>query len=348
MEGTPKVTRKRLGRFATLLTAAMTASMLIGAGTVSAANPNWDITITPTPAKVGVNHDAGYVVTIVNNGPSQINDLSVTLTALEDPTATPTHLSGLDYNVGTDRTCAPAVPQTCALGTFDAGVSVTFTIAYAVLQGKSAMCKNELNQNVVCFRLEVSIRAGTGDTGSDGKGKSRGDAYKETAFAEIGSGDFDGGFVVNADVYQTNPSLGTRNIQATRLERAAELVPVTIEDGIPTLASCDSTDENVACGGLFGEWSRLNVNNGNGGVNFGTPFKVTLTIRGGPGGGAADDIAIIHVLDNGTIEVISQACTFSGTDPVPTNPECLVATKSGSVWTIEVWLKKNGSIRGGI
>ena len=339
------MTRKRLGRFATLLTAAMTASMLIGAGTASAANPTWDITITPTPTKVGVNHDAGYIVTVVNNGPSQINALSVTLTALEDPTALPTYLSGLDYNVGTDRTCEKAVPQTCALGTFDAGVSVTFTIAYAVLPGKSAMCRSEANQNVACFRLEVSIRAGTGDTGSDGKGKSRGDAYKETGFAEIGSGDFDGGFVVDADVYQTNPSLGTRNIQATRLERAAELVPVTIEDGIPTLASCDSTADHSACTGLFGEWSRLNVNNG---ASFGTPFKVTLTIRGGPGGGSADDIAIVHVLDDGTIEVISQACTFSGTDPVPTNPECLVATKSGNVWIIEVWLKKNGSIRGGI
>lgn len=328
-----------------LFGAATTALLVLaslGIGSAGAANPKWDIVITPTPNKVGAGdgQDAGFVITVVNNGPSQINDLSVTIEATDTPTAAPTYISPLVLSTngvpnGTVLDCAIASPQTCQLGTFSDDVSTTFTIAYAVPAG--------LTGN---FDLKVSIRAGTGDTGSDG-GASRGDAYSETGRATIGSGDFDGGFVVGADVYQTNPSLGNKNIQATRLELAQNLVPVMIEDGIASLAACDSVADDPDCTGLFGEWTALNVNNGNGGVDFASAFKVTLLVRGGPGGGSAEDIVIVHVLDDGTIETITETCTF-GTDGAPTNAECLVATKSGSVWTIEVWLLKNGSIRGGI
>ena len=44
-------------------------------------------------------------------------------------------------------------------------------------------------------------------------------------------------------------------------------------------------------------------------------------------------------------DVIDETCAFSG--PTPTT-ECLVAVKNGNVWTIDVWLFTNGSIRGGI
>lgn len=328
------------------LIGATSAALLVlgglGVGTVGAANPKWDITITPTPDKVGAgdNQDAGFIVTVVNNGPSQINALSVTTTATDTPNASPTYISPLvlaedGIPNGNVLNCAIAFPQTCQLGTFEDDISATFTVAYRVPAGETGT-----------FDLKVSIRAGTGDTGSDG-GSSRGDAFEKTGKATIGSGDFDGGFVVDADVYQTNPSLGNRNIQSTRLESTPTLVPVTIEDGIPSLTACDSVVDDPDCTGLFGEWSTLHVNNGNGGVPFGSAFKVTLVVRGGPGGGAAGDIQIVHVLDNGTIEVIDQTCIF-GTNGAPTNPECLFATKSGNIWTIEVWLKKNGSIRGGI
>jgi hypothetical protein len=330
--------------------------MLLGVGSVTAANPSWDIEIVPTPAKVGVGHDAGFIVTIENEGPSQINDLSVTTTALEAPTDAPVYLSTLVYNTGLEVTCVKTLPQTCQLGTLEAGVTVTFTVAYAVEVGASATCENSDDQNVTCFRLEVSIRAGTGDTESDGtKGKSRGDAYKETGFAEIGGGNFDGGFVVGADVYQTNPSIGNRNIQSTELLGAPQNVPVTIEDGPTITVTCDVTqDPEVVdpCDGLFAEWSNLNVNNGNDGVPFGTAFKVTLVIRGSavPGGTSEEDIQVVHVLDNGSVNVIGdeddETCTPStGT---PTNPECLTVTKVGSNWKIEVWLFQNGFVRGGI
>jgi hypothetical protein len=339
------VIRKRLGRFLTVSTSAVLALMLLGVGSVTAATPDWDIIIVPTPDKVGPNHDAGFIVTVLNEGPSQINALSVTTKALDTPNAAPTYISPLVFSTGGSLDCAIAVPQTCQIGTLVDDQSVTFTVAYAV----------PLNANGN-FELNVAIKAGTGDTDSDGpKKSSRGDAYDETAWATIGGGNFDGGFVVGADVYQTNPSLGNRNIQSTQLLGAPQEVPVMIEDG-PTIAvTCDVTqDPEVVdpCDGLFAEWSNLNVNNGNAGEPFGTAFKVTLIIRGSavPGGTSEDDIQVVHVLDNGFVDVIGdeddETCTPStGT---PTNPECLTVTKVGSNWKIEVWLFQNGFVRGGI
>jgi hypothetical protein len=340
------VIRKRLGRFLTVSTSAVLALMLLGVGSVSAALPDWDIIIVPTPDKVGPGHDAGFVVTVLNEGPSQINALSVTTKALDTPNAAPTYLSTLVYSdPGGSTACSIAVPQTCQIGTLVAGQSVTFTVAYAVPLNATGN-----------FELNVAIKAGTGDTDSDGpKKSSRGDAYDETESATIGGGNFDGGFVVGADVYLTNPSIGNRNIQSTQLESAPQNVPVTIEDGPAIAVVCDVTqDPEVVdpCDGLFAEWSDLNVNNGNGGAPFGTAFKVTLVIRGSavPGGTSEEDVQVVHVLDNGSVVVIGdeedETCTPStGT---PTNPECLTVTKVGSNWKIEVWLFQNGFVRGGI
>ncbi len=325
--------RKRFDRVATVFTSAVLVLMLVGAGTVSAATPDWFITIVPTPDEVGAGHDAGFVVTVGNEGPSQVNALSVTVKALDTPGVAPSHLSSLAYNTGGSIPCAIAVPQTCQIGTLVAGQSVTFTVAYAV----PATATGD-------FELNVAIGAGTGDTQSDGpKKSSRGDSFDVTAAATIRGGNFDGGFKVGGDVYQTNPILGTRNIQSTSISGAPELVPVTIEDGIASDTACDTAADDPACVGLFGEWSLLNVKDGNGGVPFGTPFKVTLMVRGGPGGNA--DIQVVHILDDGSIDVIDETCAFSGATPTT---ECLVTVKNGNVWTIDVWLFTNGSIRGGI
>lgn len=340
------MTRPRIRRLVSILTVAALGGALMAAAPVSAATPNWDIDIDPIPSQVGAGHDAGFEVTISNDGPSQIVDLSVTTTALDTPNAEPTYISDLAYFLsGTQfatTTCAPAVPQTCQLGTLEAGVSVVFTIAYAVPDGERGS-----------FELKVAIRAGTGDTSADqpkGKGgQSRGDAHDETGSAIIGSGDFDGGFVVGQDSYQTNPSITNRNIQSTALSDTDELIGVMIEDGISSIAQCNATTGGPACANLFGEWSSVNVDNG---TAFDEPFKVTLVVRGSsvPGGVSAEDIVVVHVHD-GTVEVIGDSagerCATANSEPT-TPPGCVYAERVGPNWQIVVWLFDNGSLRGGV
>lgn len=325
--------RKRLGRFATVLTAASLALMLLGVGAVSAQNPSWAISITKLPPTVGAGHEAGYKVIVSNSGPSNINTLSMKVTTPSTPDAAPTYFSGLTWNFGPHGTCAGtgpggSGPLTCDLGTLSATQTATFTVAYHVPTGATGS-----------FDITVAIQSGSGNTGSD-PGNSRGDAFSKTASTGIGnSQNFDGGFSISGDTYQTTGGLGRNNKQSTRLETTDSIIPVTVTDGI-TSFPCSSGDPQ--CSRLIGEWSVLNVNDGV--SQF--PIKVTLLIWGGavPGGVSTSDIFLIHADGTGAETPVKTAC--DGSIP-PGNPDCLVSvTKIGNNYQIVAWLKHNGGARG--
>jgi hypothetical protein len=338
------LTRQRFGRIATRFAAVSTALLLVGVGvgTVSAANPAWFINITPTPAKVGAGHDAGFIVTVGNHGPSQINDLRVIVTPTDlvplAPGDEPTFLGPLEYKFGGTADCTSQLPLTCLLGTLEDDEEVTFTVAYGVPTG--------LTGN---FDINVAIRAGTGDP--EGKNNSRGDKFDVSRFATIGSGNFDGGFVVGADSYQTNPNLGNKNIQSTGLFGAPQQVGVTIEDGASL-----SGPECPTAAGSFGECSLVHVG---GGESF-PAFKVVLVVRGSSLSGNPDPNTIIvhHTYQSGidvdgnpvyTTEVIGddpgERCASENDS---SSAPCVFATKVGSNYQIVVWLLHNGGLKGGI
>ena len=322
--------RKRLGRLMTVLTTGLMAVALLGVGGAAAKTPNWTIDIVRLPTAVAGGNDAGYFATVANNGPSNINALTLTVTPASTPNATPSYFSGLTWNIGGPGSCTGTGKLVCTLGTVPAGTSISFTVAYGVPDAQTGT-----------FDVEFSLRASTGDTGTDG-GNSRGDSFAKTAKTGVNSNqNFDGGFVVGDTAYADNQSVGRNNKQATSLTSPEALIPVTIEDGITTGVNCTG----AACAGVFGEWSKMSVANGK---PYGAPFKVTLLIWGGavPGGTSASDIQFVHVLDDGTTEVISQTC--DSTTGTPTNAECLIATKVGNNYKIVVWLFKNGFGRGGI
>lgn len=327
-----------------LISAALLALMTLGIGSVSAQNPSWFINITPTPAKVGAGHDAGFIVTVGNTGPSNINDLRVIVTPsdllpLDSAADDPTHVSDLVYKFSGTANCTGLRPLTCELGTLEDDEEVTFTVAYAVPAGMTGN-----------FDISVAIRAGTGDP--DGKNNSRGDKTEKTGFAVIGSGNFDGGFVVGADSYQTNPNLGNRNNQSTGLFGAPQLVPVMVEDGA-TLGGPECPTPT----GAIGECSLVSVG---GGQTF-PAFKVVMLIRGSsvPGNPDPSLIVVHHTFQSGvnpttgdpiyTTEILGD--TPSERCDSPTSPSivpCIDVSKVGPNYQIVVWLLHNGGLKGGI
>jgi Domain of unknown function DUF11 len=326
------VNRRHLGRLMTALTTAAMALSVLGVGTAAAKPPNWSVTPIRLPATVAPGNDAGYSVTIANHGPSNINALNLTVTALATPAAAPSYFSGLTYTSGGPASCSTSGVLTCQIGTLVAGASVTFTVAYAVPGTHSGT-----------FDVDFAIRAGTGDV--EGGNNSRGDklnVISKTAVSQ--SVNFDGGFAVGQSTYETNQAVGRNNRQATTLVSPESLIPVTIEDGITSGVPCTVAQ----CANAFGEWSKLTVAGGKNYQTAGTPFKVTLLVWGNavPGGTKAEDIVFLHTLDNGTTEVIDDACTPA--TGAPTNAECLTVTPVGKNFRIEVWLYKNGFGRGGI
>ena len=336
------MTRTPARRLVSLISVGLLAAMAVGVGPASAANPTWAVSFDRLPNVVSPGNDAGWFVTVTNNGPSNINALKITLTA--ETGALPSYLSALTLSSGGAWSCTDtATERVCDVGTLVDDATVTFTVAYAVPTNQTG-----------AFDINVALRAGTGDTDSDGPGKSRGDKGNFPDATPVSqSSNFDGGFVFDEPFYSTNPDLGRRNIQATALEGTEGLIGVTIEDGSAT-GPCDGTADpatvNPACNRLFGEWSKLNVDDN---AQFGTPFKVTLLVLGSavPGGTGVEDIVVVHVLDDGTVDVIGDAEDGSelcnSTTGTPTNADCITVTKVGGNYKIVVWLLQNGNIRGG-
>lgn len=325
--------RKRLGRFATVLTSATMASLLLGVGTATAANPTWAVSFDRLPNVVAPGSDAGWFVTVTNDGPSNINDLNISITS-EEEGALPTYISDLVLSSGGTESCSTATGAlVCNVGTLVDDATVTFTVAFAVP-----------STDIGTFDLNIGLVAGTGNTDSDGPGKSRGDKKTFTNSTPISSSsNFDGGFTASENSYQTNQNVGRRNLQATTIENVGDNIGVTIEDGIATGVDCLTTASRTC----IGEWSAVNVDDG---AEFGTPFKVTLLIAGSsvPGGTAAADIVLVHELDNGTVEVLGDSaderCDSAGDSA---SAECIYVTKVGSNYRLVAWLFQNGNLRGG-
>ena len=331
-----------------LLSVGLLAALAIGVGPASAANPTWAVSFDPTPNRVAPGKDAGWHVTVTNNGPSNINDLRITITSPDAAApGLPSYFSGILLASGSQAVCSTSTGAlVCPVGTLGDNQSVTFTVAFAP-------SSSQLNS----VRVVIGLRAGTGDTDTDAPGKSRGDK-KDFPFSTpvSTSTNYDGGFVIEATepAFSTNQVLGRRNVQATALESFPSTIGVAIEDGPDLTVTCDGTEApetvNPACNRLFGEWSKLNVDDG---ATYNTPFKVTLLVLGSavPGGTSVEDIVLVHVLDDGTVDVIGDAEDGSevcdSTTGTPTNADCITVTKVGGNYKIVAWLLQNGNIRGG-
>lgn len=310
--------RKRLGRFTTVFTAATMALLLVGVGTTSAATPGWkNSNAVPILESVGPGKDAGFTVTLLNEGPGNIATLYLKADKEASYVSDTTH-------------CTKAPTLYCSFGAQNVGQTIVLTVAFEV--GSSGT-----------FTVNFSQSA-NGFSESDKGNKSRGDINKFSASAAVttGGGNFDGGYNVGDDAYSTNQSVGRGNVQATKLEKAPNLQAVTIQDGV-TEYTCQSTV--TECSRLIGEWSVLHVGDGTVG-----PMKVTILIYGNAVTGNPDlsSLYLVHTNDLGVTNVIDDQCTYDG-DGAVTNADCLAGTptKVGRNYQIVAWLAFNGGIRGG-
>jgi len=311
------VIRKRLGRLATVLTATSMALLVVGVGGVSAATPGWKLSnAAATLSSVGPGKDAGFTVTLFNDGPGNISTLSLKA----DKAA----------SYVSDSRCSLAPTLFCDFGAQNVGQTIRFQVAF------------EVPSTTGSFTVNFS-ESTNGFSTSDKGGNSRGDlnTFPGTVSVTTGGGNFDGGVNVGGDTYADNQVVGKNNAQATKLENAPNLAAVTIQDGVTTY-TCQT---GVAqCARLIGEWSVLHVGDGTVG-----PIKVTILIYGNSVSGNPDpaSLYLVHTLDNGTTNVITQQCVMSG--GLPTNADCLAGTptKVGKNFQIVAWLAQNGGIRGG-
>jgi hypothetical protein len=333
------VNRSRIARFVSLIGAGALVLSALAVGPVAAKNPDWLITPVRLPVAVAAGNDAGYFVTVKNDGTSTINAARFSATPLATPDATPSYFSGLDWSQGgPEVSCSETGKLVCELGTLEAGDTFTFTIAYSVPSDTT-------NKFDVLFFLE----AATGNVG--GKNSSRGDKLEvPVSTTIINNQNFDGGFVRPADdsdtdggdtTYATTGALGRSNRQTSEVTVSELGVTVNVMDGslVDTSSIQCSTTALPDCDHGT-EWTTLDVPGHDGYI------KVTLNVYGGSvdGGVQAGDFKVLHDPDSGATYEITTQCDPPNVQPA--SGECLTATKVGSNWRIVVWLLNNGSLRG--
>ena len=332
----------QLRRLATVASTALLSVMLLGTGSATATTPTWSMTVVPLPSTVQSAKDAGYLVTISNDGTSNISSLFLGSSLSSSPTYVGTPSQGTCTVAGVKLSCSfGAVPAQAG-----AASKVHVIVAYKTSTTGNTDCDGSAGAQF-SFNFQASTGGDTsGNPGADKKGNSHGDSLTSLACTNLStSADFGGGFSSSlADA--ADASISRTNLQSTAVTPPQTGIVVTVEDNLAD-GTFDCSAE-PSCANRFGEWSRLDIDNGH---NFGhdtTPkaFRVTLVLAGSsvPAGATVNTINLIHVLDDGTAYPISQRCT--PTTGTPTNAECITVTKSGNNFQIVAWLFQNGGIRG--
>lgn len=328
------VSRARIYRLSAALAAAVLALQLL-LPVVSAARPNWELKIDPTPPKAELGTAVGFFITFTNKGPSRVSqafyvdDLAPFDPAVPDPAVL--------YAQPSQGTCETSGELRCTLGAVNAGQSFTIEVGYpAPTSGSSIGYRGEVNSTGVSFN----------DKGDN----SHGDALRASASAGLatGGGNFGGRFNLdeNGSVANGQPLSGT-NKQSATLSFLTANVGASIEDGLANNAfNCAP-----ACNGVnfSGDWIRVIVDRG---TPQGEPFQVTTRIRNA-GSVDVNTAVVYHVLDTGQVVIIGDTTSERATStalPVPLAPDGSVFMQfvqdgNQTVLEVTVWLTKNGGIR---
>jgi len=311
------LTRQRPTRF-TAAVAAATLLALSLIGGASAAQPGWEMTVVKLPDAVSPGADAGYRITIVNNGPSNISQLYLT-----DSVAAPA-----TYLTSTRAGCVLSPVLYCAFGALNAGDQIVLTVAHAAPSSGSSFA--------VTFMLNT-----TGASFNDKGKNSHGDTLTRTVTTGLdGDQNFAGGFVVATGTVANGSSLGRRNIQSTAATSPGAGLPVTVEDGSGVTFGC------ILCTGTpFGEWSEINVAEG---ASFGSGIEIVITIysKSVPKNLDLSKVVVFHTYQVGGVDVTDRIDTACAPTPVP---DCLTAQLLGNGdLEITIWTLHNGGFKPGL
>jgi hypothetical protein len=333
------VFRIRNAWLASVVAAALMAVMLLSAGGTAAKTPGWGFSaVTVNPSPVGPGNLADYSFSITNSGNSNISALYLsTDIPVSSGLATPAWILEVTYNgqSGPASPCGsnpPTGPLNCDLGALNAGNSIDFQIVFRVPS----------TSGTYTFNL---VATGNGNTPSDSGGTSHGDTLKKAASVSVsGNDEYDAGFTLaGGGTFDTSGTLGKNNPQQSSVTTSQAFAATTIEDSSSFTGS--GTDPCSASGvTCIGQWTRVSAPNPDGGA---LKFVFLVYGKGIPGSVGPSDITLVHVLDDGTVEVIgdssSERCS-SANDSA--GAPCIYVTEVGKNFEIVAWLLHNGSLRG--
>lgn len=312
------------------LTLALLGGVLAGPTTSLAATPNWHMDDpVPLPPQVIPGQDAGFLVTITNDGPSNISQLYLTSSPAPGPDTT--------YVSADHPGCDPAgVPLYCDFGALRKNESVTVIVAFPTLADAQSYTH--------------TFEANTTGISSDPKDNSHGDALTKSATVELNSNaqDFSGYFMPPDEYVQNLQTISETNPQSTLVEVPPGAIGVSVEDGPGVSASCPAS---LNC---FTETSEIHVYNG---TFYDGGFLVYIQLDSSqlPPGVNKNNLHFWHQFDTPRLvkgelvdgEAITDACKFVGNSDTPKNIPCVdVVNLGGGDLGAYIYLNVNGFLRG--
>ena len=327
----------RHGRLAAVASSALLALVLIGPASVSAATPLLTQNAYTLSPVVRNGDYVAYEATIYNPGPSTVSQLY-----LLEGDSLGNRSNGDFYSAKPSQgTCNATGPLYCSFGQLKPSETAKVTVVYL------APAAPETQSTFYASFNTTGLGSGSGDN-------SHGDQWDVSAFSSLtNSDDFGGRYVANnnATVVQNLQLLSSGNPHSTKAYAPGTDIYVSVQDVDCTIANPDPACTTLSGG--FGQISKVNVNNG---VDVNpTPTLLHFTIQTYasevPSGKNANNIYVVHTYPTGattsSTETITTRCTFSPkSNPVPSNPPCIVVTKlGGGSFQIDVWTFHNGQIR---
>jgi len=312
-------------------TFALVLGAMAGPALTTAAVPSVYLIVVPSPPEATQGALVGFTITVDNQANSNSSQSVVDATIPNG-----TRYAG-PYPSSTSCSTATAGHVICSLGGIPGHTAVTFALTF--------------QQTSPSFTGPVTTTVTGFTTGTPGGGNnSHGDNFINSglsyaiALVPGSNGNFSGGFVTGDLTVQDNQTVGSSNLQATKVKAPGIGIGVSVKDGdLPNLGACGAGPS--VCDLLFGQTSQIYVAEN---TSFATAFPVTITLSKYeiPGGINENNIAIYHTWTDPTFheETISRRCTYDGLGN-PTNAQCLTATKSSTGITVVVWLFHNGNFR---
>lgn len=322
MRATQELRRTRAARKLITFVAAALVAVSAFAGTATAATPSWEISVTPLPSQVKPGEVAGYRVVISNKGTSNISQVFLTnaLDTTAGPlSADPYEILNTAYVSTSQGVCDPVgVRLDCTLGAIRKNKSATIVVAYATAP--------------TAEQLLVIFEANTTGVAGDNPGSSHGDVLQGIGLTTTNpSGNFGGRFVTSGlqDVFN-NQTLGSGNLQTTKVGAPAVGIGVTVADGTPASAWCPTCTS---------ESSEIHVNDG---ATFSNGFKIEIQVSKDLVSGTIS--SVYHQLDDGTVEQITTACPKNGNPNAAQMPCFKVKNLPGGHALVTIWTTVNGKM----
>lgn len=304
------------------LSLSLLAALLAIPGMVLAGVPNWVIVeegatepgAIELPRTVAPGENAGYSVTILNNGPGNISQLYF----FADEAPTPV------FSQPSQGSCTnPQGTLFCSLGALGAGQSATIVSAFPTPDDDSTS-------------FTVNFAFNTTGLGSGGSDNSHGDELVTSGTTALSHDpNFAGGFSVQAGGTEANGAISNTNLVSTSL---------TAADGqrnlILTVADDSALTANPTCDGCISGAFTAELHVGDGSASFGLSKVVidyhknlwkTVNFK---------KLTVVHIHDDLSSHEIAFSNSCSGTT------ECATFTSlSGGHGRVTLYLAQNGWVK---